>query len=274
MDLKMKGNIPMLDKFTTKKQIDAYFNDDKIECLLCGKRFKALGVHLSRKHEITGDEYKTRFGLPYGIGLAGLETKLKHSKSMKNLIEKGVVNWKNALIEAEKVRDPKKKRFQPYTRKNLSEHLKSVRHKLLQKDNLIKVQCLDCSKFIFVKEYLFILRKGKLRCEKCSCALKEKSDKRYRDRNKPALKKRNQQYRENNKNYFQQYREKNKEAIKEKNSEYREKNKGTIKEKKSEYREKNKEAIKEHNRKYREKNKEMLNKKKREQHEKNKKKKD
>jgi len=77
--------------FKTKEEIDQYFSTDKIQCLICGKEFYTLGTHLLMKHNISVDEYKEKFGLPWGKGLAGKIAREKSAKHARNLIQTGVV---------------------------------------------------------------------------------------------------------------------------------------------------------------------------------------
>jgi hypothetical protein len=56
-------------RFETRREIERYFGGETIECLLCGRKFKRLQTHLATKHEMTADDYKTRFGLPWTRGL-------------------------------------------------------------------------------------------------------------------------------------------------------------------------------------------------------------
>lgn len=57
------------EPFKTRQEVDEYFNADRIECLLCRQRFRRLGTHLAAKHQISADEYRTQFGLPWTRGL-------------------------------------------------------------------------------------------------------------------------------------------------------------------------------------------------------------
>ena len=47
---------PWSGKFGTKAEIDDYFGGNKVQCLFCGKWFKALTQHLGRTHDITPDD--------------------------------------------------------------------------------------------------------------------------------------------------------------------------------------------------------------------------
>lgn len=64
-------------RFRTRQQVDRYFAQDTIKCLLCGKRFQKLINHLFYKHGILADEYKKRFGLPWRRGLVSAKCQSK-----------------------------------------------------------------------------------------------------------------------------------------------------------------------------------------------------
>ena len=77
-------------KFRTKAEVDEYLSGDQIQCLLCGKWFKAIGgLHLRHKHNMTVDEYKTEFGLPGTKALSGVATREKHRKALVARIKAG-----------------------------------------------------------------------------------------------------------------------------------------------------------------------------------------
>lgn len=50
-------------------EVAAYFSGDRITCLLCGKTYRSLGVHLKHIHAMDEDAYRERYGLPYRRGL-------------------------------------------------------------------------------------------------------------------------------------------------------------------------------------------------------------
>jgi hypothetical protein len=60
--------------FRTRQEVDRYFGGRTIQCLICGKRFGRLCCHLSAKHAMTADEYKSRFGLPWTRGLTSAQS--------------------------------------------------------------------------------------------------------------------------------------------------------------------------------------------------------
>lgn len=68
-------------KFPTMDAVNQYLDTDKIECLECGKSFKALGVHLAM-HKLTTREYKEKYGIPFSRGLVGNATSQAMSDRM------------------------------------------------------------------------------------------------------------------------------------------------------------------------------------------------
>jgi len=80
---------PWDGKFETKEEVYDYFSGDKIQCLLCGKWFQRLPFHLKAIHDITSDEYKEMYGLPWKHGLCGKEFSLKLRRIMKKRRDNG-----------------------------------------------------------------------------------------------------------------------------------------------------------------------------------------
>ena len=50
-------------------EVRAYFTGDVIQCLLCGKKYRKLGIHLTKVHEVAVDDYKAMYGLSWRRGL-------------------------------------------------------------------------------------------------------------------------------------------------------------------------------------------------------------
>jgi hypothetical protein len=65
--LKARAKTP--PAFKTRREVELYFAGKTIECLLCRQRFRRLAGHLAAKHEMSVDEYRSRFGLPWSRGL-------------------------------------------------------------------------------------------------------------------------------------------------------------------------------------------------------------
>ena len=47
---------------------------ESIQCLICGKHYKALGSHINRIHNLNETSYKQQFGIPYTVGLLSAPT--------------------------------------------------------------------------------------------------------------------------------------------------------------------------------------------------------
>jgi hypothetical protein len=55
--------------FKTASDVERYFSGKTIKCLICGRRFQRLWFHLATKHDMSADEYRSLFGLPWSRGL-------------------------------------------------------------------------------------------------------------------------------------------------------------------------------------------------------------
>jgi hypothetical protein len=60
--------------FSSYSDLQNYFSGDCIQCLRCGKSFRALGIHLKSIHGIDPDEYREMYGIPWTYGLDCNET--------------------------------------------------------------------------------------------------------------------------------------------------------------------------------------------------------
>ena len=66
----------------TAEQIVTYLSGDRIVCLLCGKSYRKIsGPHLSKIHGVGVDEYRERYGLPYGTGVLSAASSAAHTRA-------------------------------------------------------------------------------------------------------------------------------------------------------------------------------------------------
>lgn len=70
----VSSGYPRCEPFKTRSEIDEYVSGDEIECLLCGRAFKNLGIHLKRIHQMYADDYRFRYNIPAHYGLVGKST--------------------------------------------------------------------------------------------------------------------------------------------------------------------------------------------------------
>jgi hypothetical protein len=87
----MLSKFPVMDKFTTRKEVEIYFCWPKITCLICGVKRNSLAKHLA-SHDLTVKEYKIMYGLPFTIGLIGNDLRKKQSATTHKRREAGSLN--------------------------------------------------------------------------------------------------------------------------------------------------------------------------------------
>jgi predicted transcriptional regulator len=87
----MTEQYPWDGMFQTKAEIDAYLSGDRITCLLCGKPFLVLASHIKAAHNVSVDEYKQRYGIPWKHGLVCATTHKKYSDLTKQKRATGIM---------------------------------------------------------------------------------------------------------------------------------------------------------------------------------------
>lgn len=97
----MGNKLPPI-KFRTNAELDAYFDADEIECLECGRRFRNLGRHV-RQHGMTPDEYRDKWGIPRGRGLAGRSTRRTLARQAGDMWQTGILNGKHLKDAARQI---------------------------------------------------------------------------------------------------------------------------------------------------------------------------
>jgi len=76
-------------KFSTMKELQNYFEENELTCLLCGKPCVQLVAHIGPAHGLSADDYKEQFGIPWTYGLAGKAFRRRCSLRMKALRRRG-----------------------------------------------------------------------------------------------------------------------------------------------------------------------------------------
>lgn len=88
---KPKKGFPITRAFTTMAEIDAYFDTDKLTCLLCGGEYISLHVHVRNSHGMTAEDYKAEYGIPWQRGLISKSHKEKQARIMNEQRAKGIL---------------------------------------------------------------------------------------------------------------------------------------------------------------------------------------
>ncbi len=68
--------------FQTLEEVAEYLSGGTIECLVCGRQLQRLNRHLQSAHNLQPDEYRSRFGIPYGRSLTSRPSREKSSRAM------------------------------------------------------------------------------------------------------------------------------------------------------------------------------------------------
>jgi hypothetical protein len=67
---------PIETPFHSLEEVKHYLSGDKIICLLCGKAYRSISNgHLEKIHNITPDQYREKYKIPYTYGLICKTTK-------------------------------------------------------------------------------------------------------------------------------------------------------------------------------------------------------
>ena len=86
--------------FKSIGEMHAYFEEPKIQCLICGRRFGKLFFHLRSQHEMELDEYKRQFNLPVFRGLVGQETRENYrARFQERIIDTGLQGFGKPSME-------------------------------------------------------------------------------------------------------------------------------------------------------------------------------
>ena len=85
---------PWRGKFSKVEELKEYLDHDRLTCLLCGRNYINLGLHISAAHKISMDEYREQFGIPWTYGLAGKTFRARASKNVKDMRKSG--KWASA----------------------------------------------------------------------------------------------------------------------------------------------------------------------------------
>ena len=89
--LKKSTRFPWRGQFATVEEIKEYFAQDTLICLLCGKEFICLSGHIHASHEISSDDYREQFGIPWTYGLSGHAFRQAASKRFKKMRKDGLL---------------------------------------------------------------------------------------------------------------------------------------------------------------------------------------
>jgi ROS/MUCR transcriptional regulator protein len=82
---------PKFKAFTSMAEVDDYFAQDPLPCLICGKSYHGLPQHIQAAHKMSAEEYKALFGIPWTRGLISPSLKKKLSDITHENRAKGIL---------------------------------------------------------------------------------------------------------------------------------------------------------------------------------------
>lgn len=82
---------PIEQPFADLDAVRQYLGEPTIRCLRCGRRFKSISSHLKTIHEMTADEYREMYGIPWTYGLSSPDTSEAISRNSQRLVAAGII---------------------------------------------------------------------------------------------------------------------------------------------------------------------------------------
>lgn len=174
--------------FQNMEELRTYFSQQKIECLECGRQFRALNTHVKRVHGFPSiKDYKFKFGLPFTYGAVGVATSTLLSISSKANFESHDANW---IAEfRRKCREAQKGLPRP-DQLHGSQVLLRLRRDIIKKaiaspnhisnlTDLIPWHCSRCGASTEASEMATITKSCAILCHKCRVAAHKESKQRW-----------------------------------------------------------------------------------------------
>lgn len=100
----------------TAEEVRDYLGGDSITCLRCGRSFQSMGKHLFLVHQLTAEEYRDMYGLPWMTGLSSKPSRERRGEATKRGQEESGYEPVPPTNAA-----PRPGRFQPFHRQRLEE---------------------------------------------------------------------------------------------------------------------------------------------------------
>ena len=82
---------PIEQPFASVDAVRDYLSEPTIRCLRCGRRFKSISSHLKSIHEMTADQYREMYCIPWTYGLASPDTSDAISRNSQKLVAAGII---------------------------------------------------------------------------------------------------------------------------------------------------------------------------------------
>lgn len=121
----VKRGYPKKMTFKTLQEVNDYLECDRLVCLLCGHDFMALHKHIQLCHEMTADQYKELYGIPWRKGLVAKPLREKQARIINKQRKDGVLPQspsKEHIAKLVRVAVPHRRPITDAARRHYSEH--------------------------------------------------------------------------------------------------------------------------------------------------------
>jgi hypothetical protein len=88
---KVLPGYPVNAPFQSILEVREYLAGDRVTCLLCGKNYKDISKHIVKIHNITPDEYRKKYNIPWTYGIVCRETSLAYKDCMIKRMDEGYI---------------------------------------------------------------------------------------------------------------------------------------------------------------------------------------
>lgn len=88
-EARTRVGFPVVEGFATAAEAREYLAEPLIRCLLCGRSFGMLAMHVVSVHGMSAYEYKVRYRLPLSVGLAGTVAREKMRVATATRVRRG-----------------------------------------------------------------------------------------------------------------------------------------------------------------------------------------
>lgn len=157
---------------STLEQFEQFCRKGRIVCLLCGRLYRALGIHVFRAHSISSDDYRSLYGIPKTASLCDEKTQARKAASVMALPGRGAAHLlplgictqfrkgeRPAMTSAPAIIGAKRARALEHHRGLTADEIATV----FSDEAKIECKCRDCSNLVRVLP----VHAGRALCERC-----------------------------------------------------------------------------------------------------------
>jgi ROS/MUCR transcriptional regulator protein len=111
--------------FSSMAEVDAYFAQDPLPCLICGYAYHGLHKHIQMGHKMHLDDYRVEFGIPWTRKLISPSLRTKQAAIINDQRENGVIPSRPSdehLAKMAKYSLQNRRPLQAVVRKAMSDH--------------------------------------------------------------------------------------------------------------------------------------------------------